>query len=106
MRGHESREPAGPLGIRDLEMAREYGTNLALLAQRLGRRHAQLLLTHPLQQRVLRAELEHLDAGLRRQHVLGESLGRELMERALGVLLSKRDERQTFVVMLLEPRKH
>src|SRR6267143_4636815 len=106
MREHEPREPAGPLGIRDLEMAREYGANLALLAECLGRGDTQLLLTHALQQRVLRAELEHLDAGLRRQHVLGEPLGRELMEGALGVLHRKRDKAEPSVGLQVEPRGH
>src|SRR2546422_5904606 len=49
MRGHEPRESASPLGIRDLEMAREDGAHLALFAQLLGCGDAQLLLTYALQ---------------------------------------------------------
>ena len=61
MRGHESGETAAGLGVRDLQVPREHGVDVALFAQLLGRGDAQFLLTDTLHQRVGGAATAHYD---------------------------------------------
>src|SRR5437016_2963453 len=81
---HEPGDSAARLGVRHLEVAGEDGADVARPPQRLGSGDAQLLLTHPLEQRIDRAELQHLDPRLGGEHLFGEALCSVLMERAVG----------------------
>src|SRR6266702_8114926 len=98
MRRHELREAAARLGVRDLEMTGEHRRDAALLAE--------LLRAGGIELGIERAELEHLDPRLRRQHLLGEPLRGELLERALGVLDRERHETELAIRLEVEPRRH
>ena len=79
-------------------MAGEHGRHAALLAELLRPRRVELGID--------RAQLQHLDPGLRRQHFLGEALGGELVQRPLGVLYREGHESELAIGPQVEPRRH
>ena len=86
-------------------MSREHGGHAALPPQLLRCGDADLPFAHALHERVRGAELEHLDPRLRRQQILRESLGRELVQRPLGVLHRERHEAELRVGMEVHARR-
>ena len=105
MRGQETGEAAARVGVRHLEVAGEHGAHVTLPAKLLGGGDAQLFLADSLEQRVRGSELEHLGPWLRGQDLLGEPLGRVLVQRALGVLDREHHETEPPHRPQVEPRR-
>src|SRR5256885_14316188 len=98
MRRHEPRDPAACRRVRHLEMTGEHGGHAAILAELLRPSGVEL--------RIEWAQLQYLDPGLRRQHLLGEALGGKLVQRPLGVLYREGHESELAVGPQVEPRRH